>query len=148
MDGTNLERNLYLTTQLTELNIPVVIAINMIDQVGKNENKINFPALESKLGCPVLGISALKKTGLQEVVDACALRAANISFQKPIVSFPSLISATLDKIQQTYLAAVPDNLKYWYALKIFERDNKILNAVPLSAADQNGYKQNVSQMYN
>lgn len=136
VDGTNLERNLYLTTQLTELNIPVVIAINMIDQVGKNGDKINFPALESKLGCPVLGISALKKTGLQEVVDACALRAANISFQKPIVSFPSLISATLDKIQQTYLAAVPDNLKYWYALKIFERDNKILNAVPLSAADR------------
>ena len=124
IDGTNLERNLYLTTQLAELGIPMVIAINMMDVVQKNGDQINIKKLSEDLGCKVIEISALKGTGIQEVSEA-AIQVASQNKHMPKHSFaPSVESALNDII--TKLGNVPEELKRFYAIKLFERDDKII----------------------
>ena len=133
VDGTNLERNLYLTTQLMELGIPVVIAVNMADLVKKNGDKINFEELQRALGCKVVEISALKGTGIQEAADAAVEDAKNGS-SCPIHVFSGVTEHAIAHIEEAALDNVPEERKRWYAVKIFERDEKVLEELKLDKA--------------
>ena len=126
IDGTNLERNLYLTTQLTELGIPVVVAINMMDLVKKNGDKINVPELSCQLGCQVLEISALKGTGIQEAAEA-AILAAQGPKTVPMHTFSGPVEHAIAHIEEAVLHDMPEEQQRWYAIKIFERDDKVLS---------------------
>ena len=126
IDGTNLERNLYLTTQLTELGIPVVVAINMMDLVKKNGDKINVPELSRQLGCQVLEISALKGTGIQEAAEA-AILAAHGPKTVPMHTFSGPVEHAIAHIEEAVLHDMPEEQQRWYAIKIFERDDKVLS---------------------
>ena len=128
VDGTNLERNLYLTTQLTELGIPVVVAINMIDVVKKSGDKINIPALSRVLGCPVVEISALKETGIDEAVEA-AIEAAGRGKSIPQHAFSGEVEHALAHIEEAAIHDLPPDRQRWYAIKIFERDPKVLKSL-------------------
>ncbi|MBQ8583504.1 MAG: ferrous iron transport protein B [Clostridia bacterium] len=130
VDGTNLERNLYLTTQLTELGIPVVIAINMMDVVRRNGDKINIEELSRALGCPVLEISALKNTGIKEAAEA-AVRAAEGERSVPKHRFSGGVEHALAHIEELTLHNFPEERQRWYAIKIFERDEKVLEKLNL-----------------
>ena len=130
MDGTNLERNLYLTTQLMELGIPVVIAINMMDVVQKNGDKINIKELSRKLDCPVVEISALKGTGVKEAAEA-AISAASKKTIIPQHVFSGTVEHALAHIEDAALDSVPESEKCWYAVKIFESDEKVLEKLQL-----------------
>ena len=124
VDGTNLERNLYLTTQLTELGIPVVMAVNMMDVVAKNGDKINIKELSKQFGCEAVEISALKGTGIKEAADM-VVRAASRHAKAPVHTFSETVESALDEIQ-TYLGSdIPEEQKRFYAIKLFERDDKI-----------------------
>ena len=125
VDGTNLERNLYLTTQLTELGIPVVIAINMMDVVRKNGDKINTAELSRELGCKVVEISALKGTGIMEAAEA-AVNAAKNSKTVPMHTFSGVVEHAIAHIEEAVLHDMPEEQQRWYAIKIFERDEKAL----------------------
>ena len=125
IDGTNLERNLYLTTQLTELGIPVVVAINMMDVVKKNGDKINTAELSRQLGCKVVEISALKGTGIMEAADA-AIDAAKNSKTIPQHSFSGVVEHAIAHIEEAAVHDMPEEQQRWYAIKIFERDDKVL----------------------
>ena len=125
VDGTNLERNLYLTTQLTELGIPVVVAINMMDVVKKNGDKINTAELSRQLGCPVIEISALKETGLKEAADA-AVAAAQSGCKIPPHVFSGPVEHAVAHIEEAALHDLPEAQQRWYAVKVFERDEKVL----------------------
>ena len=125
IDGTNLERNLYLTTQLTELGIPVVIAINMMDLVKKNGDKINIKELSRELGCPVVEISALKGTGIMEAAEA-AIDAAKNGKTVPQHTFSGAVEHAIAHIEEAVVHNMPEEQQRWYAIKIFERDEKIL----------------------
>ena len=125
VDGTNLERNLYLTTQLTELGIPVVIAINMMDVVRKNGDKINTAELSRELGCKVVEISALKGTGITEVAQA-AIDAAKNGKTVPMHTFSGTVEHALAHIEEATVHHLPEEQQRWYAIKIFERDDKVL----------------------
>lgn len=125
VDGTNLERNLYLTTQLTELGIPVVVAINMMDVVKKNGDKINIAELSRALGCKVVEISALKGTGVAEAAEA-AIAAAKGSATVPQHSFSGAVEHALAHIEEAAVHDMPAEQQRWYAVKIFERDEKVL----------------------
>jgi ferrous iron transport protein B len=125
VDGTNLERNLYLTTQLTELGIPVVIAINMMDVVQKNGDKINIPELSRELGCKVIEISALKGTGIMEAAEA-AVNAAKNGKTVPMHTFSGPVEHALAHIEEAAVHNLPQEQQRWYAIKIFERDDKVL----------------------
>lgn len=125
IDGTNLERNLYLTTQLTELGIPVVVAINMIDVVRKNGDEINISELSSQLGCTVVEISALKNNGIKEAADA-AVKAAQGRKTVPMHSFCGVVEHALAHIEEAAVHGLPEEQQRWYAIKIFERDEKVL----------------------
>ena len=126
VDGTNLERNLYLTTQLTELGIPVVVAINMMDVVRKNGDKIHKDELSRQLGCRVVEISALKNTGIEEAAQT-AIEAAKNEKTVPKHSFSGEVEHTLAHIEEgTFLHDMPEEQQRWYAIKIFERDEKVL----------------------
>lgn len=125
VDGTNLERNLYLTTQLTELGIPVVVAINMMDVVKKNGDKINIAELSRALGCKVVEISALKGTGVQEAAEA-AVEAAKGAATVPQHSFSGAVEHALAHIEEAAVHDMPAEQQRWYAVKIFERDEKVL----------------------
>lgn len=125
VDGTNLERNLYLTTQLTELGIPVVVAINMMDVVKKNGDKINIAELSHALGCKVVEISALKGTGIAEAAEA-ALEAAKGAATVPQHSFSGAVEHALAHIEEAAVHDMPAEQQRWYAVKIFERDEKVL----------------------
>lgn len=125
VDGTNLERNLYLTTQLTELGIPVVIAINMMDVVKKNGDKINVEELSRELGCKIVEISALKGTGIMEAAEA-AIEAANRGKTVPMHTFSGVVEHALDHIEEAAVHNMPAEQQRWYAIKIFERDDKVL----------------------
>ncbi len=131
IDGTNLERNLYLTTQLTELGIPVVIAINMMDVVKKNGDKINIPELSRQLGCRVVEISALKGTGITEAAEA-AIAAAAGTRTVPQHSFSGCVEHAIAHIEEAALHDLPEEQQRWYAIKIFERDEKVLSGLSLS----------------
>lgn len=132
VDGTNLERNLYLTTQLTELGIPVVIAVNMMDLVRKNGDKIDIEALSRQLGCRIVEISALKEEGIMEAAEA-AIQAAKGARTIPQHTFSGPVEHAIAHIEESCLASVPEDQKRWYAIKIFERDDKVVPSLNLSA---------------
>ena len=123
VDGTNLERNLYLTTQLMELGIPVVMAINMMDVVKKSGDQINTKELSEKLGCEIVSISALKGEGVKEAA-AKAVKLAEKKASAPVHEFAAEVESVLDEIE-TVLTNVPEEQKRFYAIKLFERDDKI-----------------------
>lgn len=125
IDGTNLERNLYLTTQLTELGIPVVVAINMIDLVKKNGDSINIDELSRQLGCKVVEISALKGTGIMEAAEE-AIKAADSTKTIPMHSFNGVVEHAIAHIEEAAVHNMPEEQQRWYAIKIFERDDKVL----------------------
>ena len=125
IDGTNLERNLYLTTQLTELGIPVVVAINMIDLVKKNGDSINIDELSRQLGCKVVEISALKGTGIMEAAEE-AIKAAGSTKTIPMHSFNGVVEHAIAHIEEAAVHNMPEEQQRWYAIKIFERDDKVL----------------------
>ena len=131
IDGTNLERNLYLTTQLTELGIPVVVAVNMIDVVKKNGDKINITELSKQLGCMVVEISALKGTGIQEAAEA-AVKAAKNEKTVPMHTFSGPVEHAIAHIEEAVVHDMPEEQQRWYALKIFERDDKVMEKLNLS----------------
>ena len=134
IDGTNLERNLYLTTQLTELGIPVVVAINMMDVVKKNGDKINTDMLSKELGCPIVEISALKGTGITEAAEA-AILAAKTGKTVPMHTFSGVVEHAIAHIEEAVLHSMPENQQRWYAIKIFERDEKIISKLQINKAD-------------
>ena len=121
VDGTNIERNLYLTTQLTELGIPVVVAINMMDVVEKNGDKIDFAELSKALGCRVVEISALKGTGISEAAEV-AIEAAKNDKTVPQHAFSGAVEHALAHIEEAVVHDLPEEEQRWYAVKIFERD--------------------------
>ena len=131
IDGTNLERNLYLTTQLTELGIPVVAAINMMDIVKKNGDKINVDELSRQLGCKVVEISALKGTGIMEAAEA-AISAAKGTKTVPQHSFSGSVEHAIAHIEEAAVHSMPEEQQRWYAIKIFERDDKVLEKLNIS----------------
>ena len=132
IDGTNLERNLYLTTQLVELGIPVVCAVNMIDVVQKNGDKINTEQLAKELGCKVVGISALKGTGINEAVNEAVEIAKKGIPAVPQHSFCGCVEHALAHIEECVLHDVPEEQQRWYAIKLFERDEKVYEMLSLS----------------
>ena len=131
IDGTNLERNLYLTTQLTELGIPVVIAINMMDVVKKSGDKINTAELSRQLGCKVVEISALKGTGIMEAAEA-AIDAAKNGKTVPQHTFSGCVEHAIAHIEEAALHDLPEEQQRWYAIKIFERDDKVLSKLNIA----------------
>ena len=133
IDGTNLERNLYLTTQLTELGIPVVVAINMMDVVRKNGDKINTDELSRALGCKVVEISALKGTGIMEAAEI-AVDAAKNGKTFPMHTFSGTVEHALAYIEEATVHSLPEEQQRWYAIKLFERDDKVLEQVNLDKA--------------
>ena len=128
IDASNLERNLYLTTQVLELGIPVVVALNMMDVVNKNGDVVNAEALSKELGCPVIGISALKGEGITELAEA-AIKAANSKTAPQPRKFTDDVEKALTEIEGKLPSSVGANQKRWYAVKIFERDSKVLENV-------------------
>ena len=125
VDGTNLERNLYLTSQLTEMGIPVVIAINMMDIVRRNGDKIDIDKLSGRLGAEIVEISALKETGLDEAVEAVK-RAAEKGRRVPQHNFSGEVEHALAHIEEAILHDLPDEEQRWYAVKLFERDKRVI----------------------
>lgn len=130
IDGTNLERNLYLTTQLTELGIPVVIAINMMDVVRRNGDQINVAELSRELGCKVVEISALKGDGVMEAAQA-AVEAAATAKTVPMHTFSGPVEHAIAHIEEAAVHDLPEEQQRWYAIKIFERDDKVLEQLKI-----------------
>ena len=130
VDGTNLERNLYLTTQLTEVGIPVVVAVNMMDIVRKNGDKINIPELSKALGCKVVELSALKGDGVQEAAES-AIDAAKNGKTVPMHTFSGAVEHAIAHIEEAAVHNLPEEQQHWYAIKIFERDDKVLSQLGL-----------------
>ena len=131
VDGTNIERNLYLTTQLIELGIPVVIAVNMIDLVRKNGDTIDVDALSKSIGCPVIEISALKGEGHNEAAELAIKAAEEHKLVNVDGNFADAIEETIAKVKADIKGIVPEELERWYAIKIFERDPKVLESISL-----------------
>ena len=131
IDGTNLERNLYLTTQLVELGIPVVVAVNMMDVVKKNGDKINIAELSKQLGCKIVEISALKGTGVDEAAEA-AISAAKNSKTIPQHTFSGPVEHAIAHIEEAVVHDMPEEQQRWYALKVFERDDKVMEKLSIS----------------
>ena len=131
VDATNLERNLYLTTQLVEIGIPVVVALNMMDLVRRAGDSINVKELSRELGCKVVEISALKGEGIDEAVKAC-VEAANGPRTIPQHSFSGPVEHALAHIEEVSVHALPEEQQRWYAIKVFERDDKVLEKLKLS----------------
>ena len=132
IDGTNLERNLYLTTQLTELGIPVVVAVNMMDLVKKNGDQINIQELSNQLGCKVMEISALKGTGIMEAADE-AINTAKNGKTVPLHTFSGPVEHAIAHIEEAVVHEMPEEQQRWYAIKIFERDDKVLSQMQVPA---------------
>ena len=132
IDGTNLERNLYLTTQLTELGIPVVVAVNMMDIVKKNGDQIKISELSRQLGCKVVEISALKGTGTQEAAEE-AIKAAEGGKTVPQHRFSGPVEHAIAHIEEAVIHDMPEEQQRWYAIKIFERDDKVLEKMSIPA---------------
>ena len=133
IDGTNLERNLYLTTQLMELGLPVVVAVNMMDVVRRSGDKLNTKKLSETLGCPVVEISALKGDGIKEAADA-AVKAAAGAGAVPLHRFSGTVEHALAHIEELALHKLPEEQQRWYAVKLFERDEKIITQLGLERA--------------
>ena len=132
IDGTNLERNLYLTTQLTELGIPVVIAVNMMDVVRKNGDQINVAELSRELGCEIVEISALKGDGVMQAAEA-AVKAAKSGKTIPMHTFSGPVEHAIAHIEEAAVHNMPEEQQRWYAIKIFERDDKVLQKMNIPA---------------
>ena len=132
IDGTNLERNLYLTTQLTELGIPVVVAINMMDVVRKNGDQINVAELSRELGCKVVEISALKGDGIMDAAEAAVAAAASTK-TVPMHTFSGPVEHAIAHIEEAAVHNMPEEQQRWYAIKIFERDDKVLEQLKIDA---------------
>ncbi len=143
IDGTNLERNLYLTTQILELDIPTVLAINMMDVVKKRGDKIDIDALSAELGCEVVEISALRGVGTDEIAIA-AIEAANSPKRSKAFSFSNDIETALAKISATALSGIDEEKKRWYAVKLFERDERVLEEFSLGAEKLSLIESNIS----
>ena len=133
IDGTNLERNLYLTTQLMELGLPVVVAVNMMDVVRRSGDKLNTKKLSEVLGCPVVEISALKGDGVKEAADI-AVKAAAGEGAVPLHRFSGTVEHALAHIEELALHKLPEDQQRWYAVKLFERDEKIIDQLGLERA--------------
>lgn len=131
IDGTNLERNLYLTTQVLELGVPVVIAINMMDVVEKNGDKINIDELSKAIGCPVVEISALKGTGIKEAAEKC-IESANKGVPAKHIFLSGVVEHALAHIEEATVHHLPLEKQRWYAIKIFEGDKKVIDELNLS----------------
>ena len=131
IDGTNLERNLYLTTQLTELGIPVVIAVNMMDVVRKNGDKINCAELSRQLGCKVVEISALKGDGIMEAAEAAVEATKGSTRTVPMHAFSGPVEHAIAHIEEAALHTMPEEQQRWFAIKIFERDSKVLEQLSI-----------------
>ncbi len=135
IDGTNLERNLYLTTQLLELGIPVVAAVNMIDIVRKNGDKIDIKKLSQRLGCKVVEISALKGTGVSAAADMAVEEAQTGKAKPSTKDFSESIENAISRIESICLGGMEENIRRWYAVKLFERDEKVMEGMQLSKPD-------------
>ena len=133
IDGTNLERNLYLTTQLTELGIPVVIAVNMMDVVRKNGDQINVKELSRQLGCEIVEISALKGDGVTEAAEAAVKAAKGQTKTIPMHTFSGPVEHAIAHIEEAAVHTLPEEQQRWYAIKIFERDDKVLQKMNIPA---------------
>ncbi|SFN83900.1 ferrous iron transport protein B [Pseudobutyrivibrio sp. UC1225] len=132
IDGTNLERNLYLTTQLTELGIPVVVAVNMMDIVRKNGDQIHIDELSRQLGCKVVDISALKGDKTAEAAEE-AIKAAKNGKTVPLHTFSGPVEHAIAHIEEAVVHNLPDEQQRWYAIKVFERDDKVLEQLNIAA---------------
>ena len=143
IDGTNLERNLYLTTQLVELGIPVVIAINMMDVVKKNGDMINTKELSRQLGCEIVEISALKGTGVQEAAEA-AIKAAKDTKTIPQHTFSGPVEHAIAHIEEAVVHNMPEEQQRWYAIKIFERDDKVLEKMNIPESTLKHVEQDIA----
>lgn len=144
IDGTNLERNLYLTTQLVELGIPVVIAVNMMDIVRKNGDKINIAQLSKELGCAVCEISALKGTGIKEAAEKAVAAAKAKEKTVPQHSFCGCVEHAIAHIEEAFLHNVPEEQQRWYAIKIFERDDKVLEQLSIPEDVKNHIEEDIA----
>ena len=142
IDGTNLERNLYLTTQLTELGIPVVVAVNMMDVVEKNGDQINTAELSRQLGCKVVEISALKGNGIMEAAEA-AIDAAKNGKTVPMHTFSGTVEHALAHIEEAAVHGLPEEQQRWYAIKLFERDDKVLEQLSLDLTVQKHIEEDI-----
>ena len=136
VDATNIERNLYLATQLLEIGIPVVIALNMVDLLKKNNIHINVKALSSALGCPIVETSALKGTGLKEVVDEAIKCANQHRVPSKQMEFPKAVEKAVNEIEGFVPANIAEENKRWYAVKLLERDSKVKEGLNLPASAQ------------
>ena len=142
IDGTNLERNLYLTTQLTELGIPVVIAINMMDIVRKNGDEINVKELSREIGCEIIEISALKGDGVMDAAEA-AIRAAKGTKTVPMHTFSGPVEHAIAHIEEAAVHNMPEEQQRWYAIKIFERDDKVLAKLSIPTETMNHIEEDI-----
>lgn len=146
IDGSNLERNLFLTTQLVELGIPVVCAINMMDVVVKRGDVINKEQLSKELGCKVVPISALKGTGIKEVIDTVVKVASEKEKIVPQHTFSGEVDHALAHIEDNALSKTPESMKRWYAIKVFERDEKVCDKLNLSKAQKDEVEKIISSV--
>ena len=145
VDGSNLERNLYLTTQLTELGIPVVVAINMMDVVKKSGDKIDTAQLSRQLGCQIVEISALKGTGVSEAAEA-AIQAAKTGKTVPMHNFSGPVEHALAHIEEHAVSNMPEEQQRWYAVKLFERDEKAMEQLKLSEDIKKDVEQHIADV--
>lgn len=143
IDGTNLERNLYLTTQLVELGIPVVIAINMMDVVKKNGDSINIKQLSESLGCEVCEISALKGTGITEAAEKAIKAAESKTKTVPQHTFSGCVEHAIAHIEEAFLHNIPEEQQRWYAIKLFERDEKVIEMLKLPSDIKNHIEKDI-----
>ncbi len=143
VDGTNIERNLYLTTQMLEIGVPVVVAINMMDVVQKNGDKIDIEKLSKKLGCKVVEISALKGTGISEAAAAAVEAARSEEKVKVRHNFGGCVEHALAHIEEAFLHDIPEEQQRWYAIKIFERDEKVMEILRIPEAKKAHIEQDI-----
>ena len=146
VDATNIERNLYLATQLLEIGIPVVIALNMVDLLKKNNININVKGLSSALGCPIVETSALKGTGLKEVVDEAIKCANQHRVPSKQMEFPKAVEKAVNEIESLVPANISDENKRWYAVKLLERDSKVKEGLNLPASAQSRIEEIASNL--
>ena len=146
VDATNIERNLYLATQLLEIGIPVVIALNMVDLLKKNNIHINVKGLSSALGCPIVETSALKGTGLKEVVDEAIKCANQHRVPSKQMEFPKAVEKAVNEIESLVPANISEENKRWYAVKLLERDSKVKEGLNLPASAQSRIEEIASNL--
>lgn len=135
VDATNIERNLYLTTQLVETGVPVVIALNMADLIAKRGMKIDTKRLSMLLGCPIVETSALKQTGLSELIDEAVKTAKKKEISLPGEIFSKEMENAVEEVKGLLPDSITDDKRRWYAVKLLERDNKVVESVKLPASD-------------